>query len=375
MIDANFVEALNHSIDRLNVGESAADCLLRYPQYTAELAPLLEVGQVVRRAQVDADEAVRARERQRVRFERALNQPWSSQRAYSQRALGRLVASAVLILALLGGGAGLLAESSLPGDMLYNVKLWTESVRVTLTNYDPNVQAAFAARRIKEARQLVQLQRIAEMTFTGTVQAVVNDGLWIEGLLVRVEDSQIAPGSRVEVDVRSTDQGQLIAVQIRLLDESPDAPSLTPESTPAPRLTQRAASTGAHTAAPMVTVTPSLTVEATAAQSRADEPTLRESRPDGSAECLEPPARWVRYLIQPGDTLSELAVASGRSMDEIAAANCLEDVRSIIAGQIIFLPRPVVQTVTHPPATSTPVDTVVPLTQVDRPEPTRQNDR
>jgi hypothetical protein len=374
MIDANFVEALSRSIDRLNVGESASDCLLRYPQYAAELAPLLEVGQVVRRAQVPADEAVRAGERQRARFERALNQPWSSPRVYSMRSLGRLVASVFLMLALLGSGAGLLAESSLPGDMLYIVKLWTEAVRVTLTNYDPDLQAAFAARRIEEARQLVQLHRSAEMTVTGRVQAVVNDDLRIEGLLITVENAQIAPGSFVEVDIRSTDQGQLIALQIRLLDE-PSAPPLTPEATPTPRSTQRAVSTSAHSAAPLLPATSSLTGEPTVAQSRADEPTPLEGLPDGRANCSEPPPRWVRHVIQPGDTLSALAVASGGSMDEIVAANCLEDVRSIIAGQIILLPRTVVQTITPPTATSAPVEPVVPPTLVDRPEPTRQTDR
>ena len=95
MIDAGFVEALNQSIDRLNGGDSIANCLRRYPQYAPQLAPLLEVGQVVRRAQVDANEAAGARERQRQRFERALNQPIASQGRITLRSLGRLVATIV----------------------------------------------------------------------------------------------------------------------------------------------------------------------------------------------------------------------------------------------------------------------------------------
>ena len=281
MIDAGLVEALNHSIDRLNVGESAAACLLRYPQYAAELAPLLEVGQVVRRSQADAGEAVRARERQRARFERALNQPIALQRPYELRSLGRLVATIILILTVLGGGAGLLAESSLPGDLLYGVKLWTESIRVTLADQNPVVQAAFAARRIDEARQLIQLRRSAEMTISGVVQSVDDDGLWIEGLLVRVEDSQITAGSRVEVDVRSTDEGALIAIQIRRVDPPSTAPALTPDPTAMRQLTQNPLFADVATATLAIPVTPSPSEEPTAAVSRSGQPTSSETRSDG----------------------------------------------------------------------------------------------
>lgn len=368
MIDAGLVEALNRSVDRLNAGESIPDCLRRYPQYAPQLAPLLEVGQVVKRAQADTTEGISARERQRVRFERVLNQPMVSQRNVTGRSLVRLVATIVLILVLVGGGAGLLAESSLPGDLLYGVKLWTESVRMRLANDDPNLEAAFAARRIEEARQLVQQRRSAEMTFTGTVQAVESDGLWIGGLLVRGENSRIVVGSQVEVVVRSTEQGELIALQIRLINPPANLPEMPP------RLPQNAVLTDVPIAMP--------TISATSVPSR--EPTLSrqsatpESRSGASDGCPEPPVGWVRYLIQPGDTLSGLAVATGGTINEIMAANCLEDARSIIVGQSIFLSRTVVRTSARPPATETPLGevppTAAPPTEVVRPEPTRRGD-
>lgn len=350
MIDAGLIEALNNSIDRLNRGESVADCLRRYPQYAPQLAVLLEVGEAVKRAQAETNEAIRARERQQIRFERALNLP--RRRTVTPHLL---VAAALVLVFVLMSGTVLLAEGSLPGDLLYGVKLWTESVRVLLANDDPSLQAIFAARRIEEARQLAQQRRVAEMTFTGTVQAIDRTGLWIEGLLVIGENRQIPVGSRVEVMVRSTAQGELVALQIRLLD--------TPESTPVRRPTQNTRPTDA----PTTTRIPSEAPNATAS----------EDRSGVTDECPMPPDGWVRYSIQPGDTLSALAAASGTTIDDLVAANCIENARSIIAGQIIFLPRAIRRTSTPTPATDARSEAAPPTEAppVIRPEPTRRSDR
>jgi LysM repeat protein len=373
MIDSGIVEALNQSIDRLNRGGTVADCLRWYPQYASQLARLLEVGQLVRRTQADANEAVLARERQRGRFERALNQPMAQQRVQILRPLGRLVATLIVVFVLMSGGAGLLAENSLPGDFLYDLKLWTESARVMLTNYDTALITAFAARRIEEARQLVALRRVAEMTFTGTVQAVDSSGLWIEGLLIQIEDSPITAGSRVEAAVRSTDQGELIALQIRLIDSTSGAPESMPEPTSVQRLTQNAVITSVPSATSTIPTTQNR--EASPTTSESVQRTPSESGSEGRTECAAPPAGWVRYWIQPGDTLSALAAASGGSIDAIMVANCLEDARSIVAGEILFLPRAVIRTSTRLPAAGTPTATTTPVTEVIRPEPTRPDGR
>lgn len=50
-----------------------------------------------------------------------------------------------------------------------------------------------------------------------------------------------------------------------------------------------------------------------------------------------PPSSWVRYQVQPGDTLGVLARTRGTTVDEILRANCRETL-DLVAGQLIFLP-------------------------------------
>lgn len=243
MIDSAFTNALNDCINRLNSGETVADCLRRYPQHAERLAPLLESGMQVRRAQADSTEATRARERQSGRFERSLNLPRQRQRSIVP-ALARWAASIALILVLLAGGTTLLAENALPGDALYPVKLWTESARMMLSAGDSGVEAMFTARRLDEARQLITLRRSATTTLTGVVTAVGIDTIRIEDVPVRVTDEVIPVGSRVEVEVRAAG-GQLTARQIRIL-QPPDA--LRPSTTPDPPPTRRPAASATRVA-------------------------------------------------------------------------------------------------------------------------------
>ncbi len=51
-----------------------------------------------------------------------------------------------------------------------------------------------------------------------------------------------------------------------------------------------------------------------------------------------PPPNWVRYRVQPGDTLSSLAVRTNSSIFAIMQANCMES-PALTAGRFIFLSR------------------------------------
>lgn len=50
------------------------------------------------------------------------------------------------------------------------------------------------------------------------------------------------------------------------------------------------------------------------------------------------PTDWVSYLVQPGDTLSQLAQRAGISLGDLATANCLSNTNRILVGQTIYLP-------------------------------------
>jgi LysM repeat protein len=101
-------------------------------------------------------------------------------------------------------------------------------------------------------------------------------------------------------------------------------------ATPSPSVTTTASFTPSptHTSTPTPTPTPTWTFTPT--------PT-----PCG------PPAGWVIYIVQPGDTLFSLARNTGTTPDQLLLANCLTG-STIIAGQGIFVPR------LPPTRTSTP---------------------
>lgn len=53
--------------------------------------------------------------------------------------------------------------------------------------------------------------------------------------------------------------------------------------------------------------------------------------------CGSPPAGWVAYTVQPGDTLSELALLAGVTQEQVIQVNCLA-APELMAGQVLFLP-------------------------------------
>ncbi len=59
-----------------------------------------------------------------------------------------------------------------------------------------------------------------------------------------------------------------------------------------------------------------------------------------AASCVvKAPSGWITYTIRRGDTLSAIARATGSTVGELAATNCLTDTRFIRAGQQVLVPR------------------------------------
>jgi nucleoid-associated protein YgaU len=59
--------------------------------------------------------------------------------------------------------------------------------------------------------------------------------------------------------------------------------------------------------------------------------------PIGGTPCAIP-GTWVQYTVQDGDTLGDLAQATGVTVQEIVNANCLTNPDSVNSGQVIYLP-------------------------------------
>jgi LysM repeat protein len=338
MVDRDLLDALDDCVDRLGRGQNVDDCLRQYPQYKVLLRPMLEAGLLARRMGYNAAEVNSARERVRARYQQAIRTVPPRQ-TYSLH-WARLVATAFIVLLLALGGLGLAAGNSLPGDALYNVKRFTESVRLILSR-DNALEQEFAQRRIDEIQQLVTLQREAEVTFEGEIVAQNGTNWTIAGLTVRVEIG--TPGSesvqiadRVEVQAMTTAQGEIVALEIRLLETA--RPEILPTVTPTLTLT--------HT--PTFTTQPSVTPTSTPSATITDTPThspdvCRPQQPDG----------WIEYVIQRGDTLSGLAARAGITLERLLRTNCLTQDAPIVVGQRIYLPR----IVTRPTITPSPLAT------------------
>ncbi len=51
-----------------------------------------------------------------------------------------------------------------------------------------------------------------------------------------------------------------------------------------------------------------------------------------------PPAGWIPYTIEAGDSLGALAQDTGTTMQDVITANCLSDPDTLFTGQVIYLP-------------------------------------
>jgi LysM repeat protein len=79
--------------------------------------------------------------------------------------------------------------------------------------------------------------------------------------------------------------------------------------------------------------------------------------PNSSVTCIAP-IGWVRYTILPGQTLFEIARATGTTVGRLRIANCLDDANLILSGSVIFVPEPVTGAV---PTVAPVFPTVAPL--------------
>ncbi len=290
------ITILAECIDHLLEGESVSACLERYQAHREEIEPLLTVVAVARQAdavpprlpeaaaKAKADflaaaasarlnrgrAAVRQRSRPRLRLPRISWAPVTHAPAWATVAVATL-----LVLALLTGSTVAASARSLPGDVLYPVKLTVERVQLSLAR-DPeakeSLQEHFDERHREEAQEVVTRGRVVErLDFSGMIEAMDAE-IWLVGgvtanldALTEVEGIP-AIGARALVEAQVERPGELVARRIRILappvvrpepppeiDEPtaiPATPTWTPTIIPSP--TDSPAAAGGPTALPPV---------------------------------------------------------------------------------------------------------------------------
>jgi hypothetical protein len=128
-----FDEILNECIERIFKGESVEVCLDAFPEHAAELEPLLRTAADTHKA---ADILPRPEFRQRTAYEfQSAVRDMKPDRGGIIKWQLRWISVVSVLAAVLVAGSGTIAASadSLPDESLYNVKLFTEGVRLALT--------------------------------------------------------------------------------------------------------------------------------------------------------------------------------------------------------------------------------------------------
>lgn len=161
------------------------------------------------------------------------------------------VAMVILVAAIVGGTANASA-SSLPGDILYPVKLAVQQTRLVLTpNEDTRTKLIeeFSAQQLGDIQAAERVGRRANIEFEGELQQI-DDTTWgVGGLHVKLQPGMSkaalpAPGTRVIVKGRLPGDGSLIASNMTVAASSPHMSGVTnhptktpdepPSSTPTP---------------------------------------------------------------------------------------------------------------------------------------------
>jgi len=152
--NSEFESILDECLERLAKGETLEQCLKSYPEQAAQLEPLLQMAQEVRRASAISPRS-EFKARARYEFRSAVQAAAVKKKLplFSLRPRWAMAAMISSILLLSGGGAALAASDSMPDSFLYPVKLASEQVQLTLTRSEAGkaeVCIMLADRRVTE---------------------------------------------------------------------------------------------------------------------------------------------------------------------------------------------------------------------------------
>ncbi|UCC90400.1 MAG: hypothetical protein JSW24_04535 [Dehalococcoidia bacterium] len=154
MKNSEFENILDECLERLDRGETLEQCLQSYPEQAAQLEPLLQMAQAVRKASAILPRS-EFKARARYEFRSALRAGATKKRQslFSLRPRWAVALMVVSILLIVGGGTAVAASNSMPNNPLYPVKLAAEQVQLTLTPSNmgkARLCAMLADRRVAE---------------------------------------------------------------------------------------------------------------------------------------------------------------------------------------------------------------------------------
>ena len=194
-VEVSLEQALEYCLQELTETGDVEASLRRYPQYVDQLRPQLELAQAARvlyrhvpeapgglKAGRERMLAAAAEQRRRGIAPIASVAVTPSVRRWRLAPLRffALAMTAVLAVVILGSGFVWASGQSLPGDLLYPIKLATEDVRTTLASTSTErVELALGSveERIDEAQALVVAERPVPDKLVGQIQGYIEQAL------------------------------------------------------------------------------------------------------------------------------------------------------------------------------------------------------
>ena len=231
---------LNRCLDEIAAGEAVEACLAQYPEYAAELRPLLAMaGELGMLSQYHVSDAARVHAKMQLRRAGAARR---DQRARSQGRLRlglfltpRAAAGLAAILLCVLLTVGTVAASG-PGDLAYGLRIAAERIPARLT---PSAEARARAELGLATRRLADLDR----TMRSQDQAL--DERTISALLADLEmaaemATSLPEPERVEIAARIAEQAQRVTQLIGSARNAQQAEALQAASGRAYRAAERA---------------------------------------------------------------------------------------------------------------------------------------
>ena len=153
-----FDNILNECLERLITGqETVEQCLQRYPEYSAELEPLLRTAALMDKA-VDVKPSADFRARARYQMQLKMAETKTPRRVTRVVPRWAIAVCTVMLVFVLGGGTVLASSGSMPGNPLYVVKLTAENIQVKLAGSQEKkaeLYVAMADERVTEMLWMV----------------------------------------------------------------------------------------------------------------------------------------------------------------------------------------------------------------------------
>ncbi len=267
-----FDNILDACLERLISGEAIEKCLADFPDYAAELEPLLRTVLEARKAAAVQPRA-EFRQRARYEFQTAIRDMETEKGPgfFAWFPRWATVVSVLVIILLAATGTVAASTGSLPDEPLYQVKLATEAVRLAFTPSalgKAELYAKFADDRVEE---------IIRMADEGKSEQ-------IEKAADRMNDQLLAMSELVE-PWRGGEDAQLQTATFEAAEAAPvpaptpapapaPMPAPEPEPTPTPEPEPEVLQIPAETPAPLIEIPPEAVTEAPAPT----EPAVRAQR-------------------------------------------------------------------------------------------------